>query len=89
VDRLITTYGLSLEWTLRTIGFMQLFLMVAATLMVHPRFPKVPREPIPVKRFLTDKRTTLFTFSTFIFFFGIYIPYVCTWALDQISRALY
>ncbi|GIJ87051.1 hypothetical protein Asppvi_005953 [Aspergillus pseudoviridinutans] len=75
VDRLINTCRVSLGWTLRAIGFMQLFLMVAATLMVHPRFPKLPREPIPVKQFLTDKRTLLFTCSTLVFFFGIYIPY--------------
>ncbi|KAB8218871.1 major facilitator superfamily domain-containing protein [Aspergillus novoparasiticus] len=75
VDRLINNYGLSLGWTLRTIGFMQLFLMVAATLMVHPRFPEMPQEPIPVKQFLTDKRSILFTCSTLLFFFGIYIPY--------------
>lgn len=56
---------------------MQLFLMVAAILMVHPRFSGIPREPIPMKLFLTDKRTALFTISTLLFFFSIYIPYVC------------
>lgn len=52
--------------------------MVIATLLVSPRFPQIPREPIPVKQFLTDKRTSLFTLSTLIFFFAIYIPYVRT-----------
>lgn len=76
VDQLINKRQLSLGWTLRTIGFLQLFLMVIATLLVSPRFPQIPREPIPAKQFLTDKRTSLFTLSTLIFFFAIYIPYV-------------
>ncbi|CEJ59124.1 hypothetical protein PMG11_07759 [Penicillium brasilianum] len=75
VDQLINNRQLSLGWTLRTIGFLQLFLMVMATLLVSPRFPRIPREPIPVKQFLADKRTTLFTLSTLIFFFAVYIPY--------------
>jgi predicted neutral ceramidase superfamily lipid hydrolase len=76
VDQLINNRQLSLGWTLRTIGFLQLFLMVIATLLVSPHFPRIPREPIPVKQFLADKRTTLFTLSTLIFFFAVYIPYV-------------
>ncbi len=76
VDQLINKRRVSLGWTLRTIGFLQLFLMVIATLLVSPRFPQIPREPIPAKQFLTDKRTSLFTLSTLIFFFAIYIPYV-------------
>ncbi|GFG01371.1 monocarboxylate transporter 1 [Aspergillus udagawae] len=75
MDRLIFIHGVSLSWTLRIIGFLQLFIMVAATLMVHARFPDIPRQRIPVKRFLTDKRTAIFTFATLLFFFGIYIPY--------------
>lgn len=78
VEQLINNRRLSLGWTLRTIGFLQLFLMVIATLLVSPRFPRIPREPIPAKQFLTDKRTSLFTLSTLIFFFAIYIPYVRT-----------
>lgn len=76
VEQLINKRQVSLGWTLRTIGFMQLFLMVIATLLISPRFPQIPLEPIPVKQFLRDKRTTLFTLSTLIFFFAIYIPYV-------------
>ena len=76
VDQLINNRQLSLGWTLRTIGFLQLFLMVIATLLVSPRFPRIPREPIPVKQFLADKRASLLTLSTLIFFFAVYIPYV-------------
>lgn len=76
VDQLINNRQLSLGWTLRTIGFLQLFLMMMATLLVSARFPRIPQEPIPVKQFLADKRTTLFTLSTLIFFFAVYIPYV-------------
>lgn len=89
MDRLLTTYGLSLGWRLRTIGFMQLFLMVAVVLMVNPRFPEIPRGPISVKPFLTDKQAALFTLSTLLFFFSLYIPYICTRILDLVARALY
>ncbi|GFF56706.1 hypothetical protein IFM51744_08976 [Aspergillus udagawae] len=75
VDQLINHRQVSLGWTLRTIGFMQLFLMVIATLLVSPRFPQIPQEQVPVKQFLTDKRTALFTLSTLTIFFAIYIPY--------------
>lgn len=76
VNRLITYHGISLGWTLRIIGFIQLATMVAATLLVHARFPHIPREAIPFRRFITDKRSALFTLSTVVAFFGIYVPYV-------------
>ncbi|OQV06640.1 hypothetical protein CLAIMM_11182 [Cladophialophora immunda] len=77
VDQFVNYHGISFGWTLRTIGFLQLALMVAAVLLIQPRFPHdMPREPIKTKTFFTDKRTLLFTLATFIMYLGIYMPYV-------------
>ncbi|KAF3401631.1 Riboflavin transporter MCH5 [Penicillium rolfsii] len=67
-----------------SIGFGLLFLMVIGTLLVSPRFPRIPEEPIPFKQFLTDKRSSLFTMSTLIIFFAIYVPefFISSYALQ-------
>ncbi|KAH8698664.1 monocarboxylate transporter [Talaromyces proteolyticus] len=75
VNQLINYNGLSWGWTMRIIGFMQLACMVAATLLIQPRFPSLPTQPIPIRQFFTDRRTIMFTVATLITFFGIYIPY--------------
>jgi hypothetical protein len=77
VNRLVNYRGVSFGWTLRIIGFIQLALMVAAVLLIQPRFSRgMPREPVKVKTYFTDKRTLLFTLASFIMNLGIYIPYV-------------
>lgn len=76
VNRLINHHGLSLAWSLRTIGFIQLFIMCIATLLAQPRFRKIPRQPVPLKAFVTTFKNASFTFSTLVFFFAIFIPYV-------------
>lgn len=77
VNQLVNYRAVSFGWTLRIIGFMQLALMVAAVLLIQPRFPRrMPREPIKVKTYFTDRRTLLFTLASFVMNLGIYIPYV-------------
>jgi len=77
VNQLVNYSSVSFGWTLRIIGFMQLALMVAAVLLIQPRFPRgMPREPIKIKTYFTDKRTLLFTLASFTMNLGIYIPYV-------------
>ncbi|KEF57374.1 uncharacterized protein A1O9_05291 [Exophiala aquamarina CBS 119918] len=76
VNQLVNYSGVSLGWTLRIIGFMQLALMVAAVILIQPPFPReMPRESIKIKTYLTDKRTLLFTLASFIMNLGIYIHY--------------
>ncbi|KAL6253036.1 hypothetical protein RBB50_000756 [Rhinocladiella similis] len=76
VNQLVNYRAVSFGWTLRIIGFMQLALMVAAVLLIQPRFPRrMPREPIKVKTYFTDRRTLLFTLASFVMNLGIYIPY--------------
>lgn len=82
INRLLNYHGVSLAWTLRTIGFMQLVLLAVATLLVQARFPRghVPHEPISVQgalaKYFTNKRTVLFTLGMFIMNLGIYVPWV-------------
>lgn len=77
VNNLLNTDGVSLGWTLRAIGFIQLPILVAATFLVQTRFPRnMPREPVAVRSYFTDLRTVLFTLSSFTFFLGVYVPYV-------------
>ncbi|KAE8419839.1 major facilitator superfamily domain-containing protein [Aspergillus pseudocaelatus] len=75
VNQLIEYDGISLGWSLRIIGFLQLFLMVIATLLVQARFHDIPQEPLPLKAFATNVHTVLFTLSTVVFFLGIFVPY--------------
>jgi len=76
-DALLTHDGMSLGWTLRIIGFMQLGLMIAATLLVRPRFPRTSKfDALPVRKYFTDKRTIIFTTALIIMNLGIYIPWV-------------
>lgn len=76
-NRLLNEKGFSLHWTLRIIAFMQLALMVAATLLIQPRFARSrERELLPLRRYFADKRTVLFTFALLIMNLGIYIPWV-------------
>lgn len=68
---------MSLGWVLRIMAFMQLALMLAATILVQPRFPRgLPHDPLFFKMYFTDKRTALFTFAMVILNLGIYIPAV-------------
>lgn len=76
-NRLLNYEGVSYSWTLRIIGFMQLFIMVAATLLVHRRFPsRVERTSLPLRQYLTDCRTMLLTFAIFLMNLGLYVPWV-------------
>lgn len=71
-DMLLNYDGLSLGWTLRIIGFMQLGLMIAATLLVQPRFPRISEyDVLPVRKYFTDKRTIMFTIALIIMDLGI------------------
>ncbi|CAG8908894.1 unnamed protein product [Penicillium egyptiacum] len=75
-NRLLNHDGVSLSWTLRIIGFMQLGLMVAATILVQPRFPRtLEHDGLPVKQYLTDKRTILFAIAMLVMDLGIYVPW--------------
>ncbi|KAJ5547729.1 hypothetical protein N7513_004963 [Penicillium frequentans] len=84
-DALLTRDGMSLGWTLRIIGFMQLGLMIAATLLVRPRFPRTSKfDALPVRKYLTDKKTMMFTTGMMIMNLGIYIPwfYITSYAMQ-------
>jgi len=68
---------MSLGWTLRIIGFMQLVLMTAATLLVKPRFPRNSQHDVlSIRQYFTDKRTMIFTVALIIMDLGIYVPWV-------------
>lgn len=76
-NRLLNSTSISLDWTLRIIGFIQLVLMASATILIRPRFPRgTLHEPLLSSRFFKDGYTMLFTLATFTFFLGLYIPYV-------------
>ncbi|KAJ5825431.1 hypothetical protein N7474_002569 [Penicillium riverlandense] len=84
-NKLLNANGMSLGWTLRIIGFMQLGLMIAATLLVKPRFPRTSEHDLlPVRQYFTDKRTILFTIAMLIMDLGVYIPwfYITPYAMQ-------
>ncbi|KAB8199938.1 major facilitator superfamily domain-containing protein [Aspergillus parasiticus] len=75
-NKLLIENGMSLGWTLRIIGFIQLGLMTAATLLVKPRFPRTSKiDGFPIRQYFTNKRTIAFTIALVIMDLGIYIPW--------------
>jgi hypothetical protein len=77
VNRLLNFEGVAFSWTLRIIGFMQLGIMLAATLLVQRRFrPRAESTPLPLKQYLTDGPTMLLTFAIFLMNLGLYVPWV-------------
>ncbi|KAE8345145.1 hypothetical protein BDV24DRAFT_171083 [Aspergillus arachidicola] len=75
-NKLLIENGMSLGWTLRIIGFIQLGLMTAATLLVKPRFPRTSNiDGFPIRQYFTNKRTIAFTIALVIMDLGIYIPW--------------
>jgi MFS family permease len=73
-SHLIPTIGFA--WTMRTIAFMLLGLLIIAGLTVKSRLPPQKR-PLRFKVFLepfADKKFVLLTVSSFFFFFGLFIP---------------
>lgn len=78
VNNMVNSRGISFGWTLRTIGFLQLLLMVSATLLMHRRFKEPPQDKfsLPIKAFVKHGATLAFTLAMFIGFLGIYVPYV-------------
>ena len=76
-NKLLIDNGMSLGWTLRIIGFIQLGLMTAATLLVKPRFPRTSNiDGFPIRQYFTHERTIAFTIALVIMDLGIYIPWV-------------
>lgn len=76
-NNLLNEKGMSLGWVLRIIAFMQLAMMIAATLLIQSRFPGgLPHDPLYFKKYFTDKRTSLFTLAMLILNLGVYIPWV-------------
>lgn len=58
--------------------------MIAATILVRPRFPRISEDDaLPIKTYFTDKRTLLFTAAMIIMDLGIYIPWVSGTVLAQ------
>lgn len=77
MNNLINVDGISFGWSLRVIGFLQLLLMVSATLLMQRRFTLSTEQlQFPMVKFIKSGRTMLFTLAMFIAFLGIYIPYV-------------
>lgn len=87
VNNMVNSRGISFGWTLRTIGFLQLLLMVSATLLVHRRFKEPPQDKfsLPIKAFVKHGTTLVFTLAMFIGFLGIYVSYV---SKDQTPKYL-
>ncbi|KAK5800701.1 hypothetical protein VI817_002913 [Penicillium citrinum] len=75
-NKLLIDNGMSLGWTLRIIGFMQLVLTTAATLLVKPRFPRNSQHDVlHIRQYFTNKRTMIFTVALIIMDLGIYVPW--------------
>ncbi|KAL5358537.1 major facilitator superfamily domain-containing protein [Aspergillus floccosus] len=76
VNRLLNNGSLSLGWTLRTIAFMQLGIMIPAILLVQPRFPRCSEhESLPIRKYFTDRRVLLFSLAIFLMDLSLYVPW--------------
>ncbi|KXJ94168.1 major facilitator superfamily domain-containing protein [Microdochium bolleyi] len=73
-------------WSLRIVGFMNIFFLVLANLLVKKRLP-APKNasPHPDFRILKDKTFGLFTLSVFMLEFGLFIPvaYISSYGIAQ------
>lgn len=88
MNRLLNFEGVSFSWTLRIIGFMQLGIMLAATLLVQRRFrPRDEPTSLPLKQYFTNGRTMLLTFAILLMNLGLYVPWVSSTNLR--NRYLY
>jgi len=77
INRMLNFNRVSLGWTLRMVGFIQLALMIAATILIKSRLPRnLLKDPPPVTKFLKDRTSMIFIFAAFLMFFGLYVPYV-------------
>ncbi|KAF5858093.1 hypothetical protein ETB97_004901 [Aspergillus alliaceus] len=85
-NRLLNFEGVSFGWTLRIIGFMQLAIMGAATVLVQHRFTHHTQEheTLPIRRYFTDRRTILLTIAIFVMDLGLYVPwfYISPYAIQ-------
>lgn len=84
INRMLNFDGVSLGWTLRMVGFLQLALMIASTILMKSRLPRnMLKDPPPITKFLTDRTTGIFVFAGFLMFLGLYVPYVSMIAFSQ------
>lgn len=68
---------MSLGWTLRIIGFVQVVLMTASALLVHARFPPTPEAlKFDIKGYFTNKKMMVFAVANVFLFLALYVPYV-------------
>ncbi|KAL4890015.1 major facilitator superfamily domain-containing protein [Aspergillus ambiguus] len=75
-DQLLHHRNMSFGWTLRIIAFMQLGIMIAAGLLVRPRFPQCTgHESLPIRKYFRDRRTLLFSLAIFLMDLGLYVPW--------------
>ena len=77
-DSLLNSRGVSLGWTLRIIGFVQLVLFAVSCLLVQRRFAThdMGALTVGIKRYVKDRRIAVFTLSNLFYFLGLYVPYV-------------
>lgn len=65
------TFFVGFGWTLRTVGFISLFLLTLSNLLIRTRLPR--RNPVPWNAYLQhlkDIPFVLFAFSVAFVFFG-------------------
>ncbi|CEH12510.1 Monocarboxylate transporter [Ceraceosorus bombacis] len=77
LDRMLNHSTLGFAWAVRIAGFIQLALLLAATLLLKARLPLHQiKGPPPFGKMFTDTRYVLFIIATLIAFFGLYAPYI-------------
>ncbi|PWN39314.1 MFS general substrate transporter [Ceraceosorus guamensis] len=77
LNRMLNFDGVSFGWTLRACAFIQLALLLTATMLIKTRFPrKMIKGPPPLKEMFTSLRFNTFTFAELVGFFGLYSPYI-------------
>ncbi|KAL9931958.1 hypothetical protein V8E36_009273 [Tilletia maclaganii] len=74
VNRLLNFDGVSLGWTLRAVGFVQLGGLIPAIALIEDRFPKGGGR-LPIKEYFSSPATVAFMFGGMLLYFGQYIPY--------------
>jgi predicted MFS family arabinose efflux permease len=75
INRLLNYDGVSLGWTLRAVGFIQLVIMLAATMLIKTRVPRRQSKGLPIGQWIRQSSIVVLTLGLTILFFALYVPY--------------
>ncbi|KDN39682.1 MFS general substrate transporter [Tilletiaria anomala UBC 951] len=75
INRLLNYDGVGLGWTLRTVGFLQLAIMLVAACMIKTRVPRRQSKGLPLGMWFRQSSMVVLAFGLTVLFFALYVPY--------------